>query len=52
MDIADEIEFLRYFYSAAGDCFGPADDAIYAAIKQNFVKYKSKELPEGYGGVE
>jgi len=45
---AEEIEFLRYFYSAAGDCFGPAEGDIYDAIKQGFVKYKGKELPKGY----
>jgi hypothetical protein len=45
---ATEVEFLRYFYSAAGDCFGPADGEIYEAIKQGFVKWKHKELPSGY----
>jgi len=45
---AEEIEFLRYFYSAAGDCFGPADADVYDAIKHNFKKWKHKELPEGY----
>jgi hypothetical protein len=45
---ATELEYLQYFYDAAGDCFGPADDDVYEAIKQNFVKHKGKELPEGY----
>ena len=43
-----EVEFLRYFYSAAGDCFGPADFEIYAAIKRNYKKKSGKALPEEY----
>jgi hypothetical protein len=45
---ATELEFLKYFYSAAGDCFGPAESDVYEGIKQGFVKWKGKELPEGY----
>ena len=48
MEKATELEFLKYFYSAARDCFGPADADVYEAIKQQFKKYKLKELPEGY----
>jgi len=44
-----EVQFLRYFYSAAGDCFGPADRDVYEAIKQDFMKHKDKTLPKGYG---
>jgi hypothetical protein len=39
-----ELEFLRYFYDAAGDAFGPADSDIYQMIKDNY----AGELPEGY----
>jgi len=45
---ATELEFLQYFYSAAGDCFGPADSEIYDAIKRNFARWSGKSLPEGY----
>jgi hypothetical protein len=45
---ATELEFLKYFYNAAGDSFGPEDSEIYEAIKQGFKKWKKKELPEGY----
>lgn len=48
MEVATELEFLQYFYSAAGDCFGPADADVYDAIKENFKRWKGKELPEGY----
>ena len=48
MEKASELEYLQYFYSAAGECFGPADDDIYDAIKRNFKKWKGKSLPEGY----
>ena len=47
-EVATELEFLQYFYSAAGECFGPADQEIYDAIKENFVKWKKKGLPDGY----
>lgn len=33
-----ELEFLRYFYSEAGEYFGPADSEIYGCIRE----------PEGY----
>ena len=49
MTQATELEFLRYFYKAAGDAFGPADADVYDCIKQNFVKVSHKTLPEGYG---
>lgn len=39
-----ELAFLRYFYAAAGDAFGPADSDIYQMIKDNY----DGELPEGY----
>ena len=43
-----ELEFLRYFYSAAGDAFGPADSEVYDIIKENFVEDTGLQLPEGY----
>jgi hypothetical protein len=45
---ATELEYLQYFYSAAGECFGPADDEIYDAIKRNFKKWVGKAMPVGY----
>ena len=48
MEKAEELEFLQYFYSAAGDCFGPADAEVYDAIKHAFTTHKRKALPEGY----
>ena len=52
MQKASELEFLRYFYAAAGDCFGPAEDDVYDAIKQGFKKSSKKELPESYEEYE
>lgn len=48
MEQATELEFLQYFYAAAGDCFGPAEADIYEAIGEDFVKWKKKELPLAY----
>jgi hypothetical protein len=42
--LTQELEFLRYFYDAAGEAFGPADSDIYAMIKENY----DGVLPEGY----
>lgn len=31
-----EVDFLRYFYGAAGDVFGPAEDDVYEGIKEEY----------------
>lgn len=46
---ATELEWLEYFYSAAGDAFGPAESDIYDSIKRYFMRSTGKRLPEGYG---
>jgi hypothetical protein len=42
-----ELEFLRYFYGAAGDVFGPADDDCYQGIKDDYERQGGK-LPKTY----
>lgn len=48
MDAETELEFLRYFYDAAGDSFGPADGDIYRAIARDFEDETGKTLPSNY----
>jgi len=48
----DELEFLRYFYHAAGNAFGPADDDIYRMIAADYTEESGKEIPAGYRGAE
>jgi hypothetical protein len=43
-----ELAFLRYFYDAAGEAFGPADLDVYASIRDDY----EGEIPEGYGEDE
>jgi len=43
-----ELEFLRFFYDAAGEAFGPADADIYYMIKEDFQVETGYALPEGY----
>ncbi len=43
-----EIEFLRFFYGAASDAFGPADDDIYRMIGEEFEQETGKKVPKGY----
>ena len=40
----DELKFLRYFYEAAGEVFGPADSDVYRAIAEGY----DGDLPDGY----
>ena len=40
----EELEFLRWFYSAIGDYLGPADDDIYDSLLR---EYKGV-LPDSY----
>ena len=46
-ELENEVAFLRYFYSAARDPFGPADYDIYCGIKEGFVR-AGGTLPEAY----
>ncbi len=48
VDEAAELKFLRYFYNAAGEAFGPADTDIYAMIADDY----DGELPPGYHPYE
>jgi hypothetical protein len=49
MEQATELEFLQFFYSRARDYMGPADADCYEGIKEDFVRFEKKALPEGYG---
>jgi len=46
-EIERELDFLRFFYDAAGDVFGCASDDVYDLIKQEY-KDNGDQLPEGY----
>lgn len=43
-ELAKEVVFLRYFYKAAADGFGPASSDLYDMIRENY----NGEIPEGY----
>lgn len=43
-ELAKEVVFLRYFYKAAADGFGPASSDFYYMIRENY----NGEIPEGY----
>ena len=43
-----ELDFLRYFYEQVGYALGPADDDIYNAIKEDYVKRTGNLLPKLY----
>ncbi len=45
---ASELEFLKFFYIAAGDAFGPADDDIYRMIVEEFEEETGLRAPVGY----
>lgn len=45
---ASEIAFLRYFYEAAGEAFGPADHDIYCGIMEAFEESTQMLVPEAY----
>ena len=49
---ATELEFLRFFYGAAADAFGPADDDIYCMINEEFEQETGKKVPDGYSRGE
>lgn len=52
MDVAIELQFLRYFYSEAGQAFGPADDEIYRSIARNFEEDFELKLPPKYSRLD
>jgi hypothetical protein len=43
-----ELRFLRFFYSAAGGAFGPADAEIYRMIIEDFEDQTGVRVPEDY----
>lgn len=47
-ELKKEIAFLRYFYNAAGDAFGPAESDIYYMIIQDY----EGEVPKEYKNEE
>jgi hypothetical protein len=46
----DELTFLRYFYHAAGEVFGPADSDVYAGIKEDYERDTGNTVPSDYRG--
>lgn len=46
--VAEEVEYLRFFYEKVYPCLGPADDDIIDSIKEQFEKKTGKALPPGY----
>ena len=42
--LLQELDFLRYFYEAAGDAFGPADSDVYRSINEDY----EGVVPKGY----
>jgi hypothetical protein len=47
MERATESEWLKWFYCNCD--FGPASDDVMCALKDQFMEYTGKALPEGYG---
>lgn len=47
-ELKEELDFLRYFYSVAGDSMGPADADIYNYIKQDYTRTYEREVPKAY----
>jgi hypothetical protein len=45
-DRATELEWLRWFYNNAD--FGPADDDVYEALKEAFMRQTGLKMPDGY----
>lgn len=43
-----ELEYLRYFYGAAGDAFGPADSDVYYGIAEDFLRRYGYPPPGSY----
>lgn len=47
-DDSDELAFLRFFFEAAGDAFGPADHDIYRLIMESYEDRSGKKVPADY----
>lgn len=45
---SDELTFLRYFFNAAGDGFGPADHDVYCILMENFERTHNLSVPREY----
>lgn len=50
-EVLAELRFLRYFYGAAGDAFGPADGDVHDGIVEMFTKAYGKAPPKPYDRV-
>ena len=46
--MGDELTFLRFFYAAAGEAFGPADDDVYRCIHDDYEKETGNRVPNDY----
>lgn len=47
-EVQDELIFLRYFFDAAGDAFGPADHDVYCYIMQEYENTTGRAVPKPY----
>ena len=43
-----ELDFLRFFFEAAGEAFGPADHDVYCGIMQQYEDENDRLVPEEY----
>lgn len=43
-----ELDFLRFFFEAAGEAFGPADHDIYCLIMEQYEETFDRLVPEEY----
>jgi len=46
--INDELTFLRFFYGAAGEAFGPADADVYQGIREDYERITGNKVPSDY----
>ncbi len=44
----DELDFLRYFFDAAQDSFGPADADVTISIIEEYEENTGNSVPEEY----
>lgn len=50
-EVLAELQFLRYFYGAAGDAFGPADGDVHDGIVEMYTQAYGKAPPKPYDRV-
>ncbi len=43
-----ELDFLRFFFSEAGEAFGPADHDIYCLIMEGYESSTGQQVPAQY----